>query len=96
MPGNGNVALPGLVVVTPGSGVIMIMPVSVCHHVSTIGRRAAADVLLVPEPGLGVDRLADRAEQRAATTGRASPAHCSPCFMKARIAVGAQYRIVTL
>ena len=30
-------ALPGLVVVTPGSGVIMISPVSVCHQVSTIG-----------------------------------------------------------
>ena len=26
-------------VVTPGSGVIMIIPVSVCHHVSTIGHR---------------------------------------------------------
>ena len=37
MPGNGKVALPGFVVVTPGSGVIMIMPVSVCHQVSTIG-----------------------------------------------------------
>ena len=23
----------------PGSGVIMIMPVSVCHHVSTTGQR---------------------------------------------------------
>ena len=39
MPGNGKVALPGFVMVTPGSGVIMIMPVSVCHHVSTIGVR---------------------------------------------------------
>ena len=39
MPGNGCVADPGLVVVTPGSGVIMIWPVSVCHHVSTIGQR---------------------------------------------------------
>ena len=34
-----NVAEPGFVVVTPGSGVIMIWPVSVCHHVSTIGQR---------------------------------------------------------
>src|SRR5687767_11868639 len=39
MPGKGVVADPGLVGVTPGSGVIMIMPVSVCHHVSTIGHR---------------------------------------------------------
>ena len=41
----------------------MIIPVSVCHHVSTIGQRLAADVLVVPDPRLGVDRLADRAEQ---------------------------------
>src|SRR6516162_7164903 len=38
-PGNGRVAEPGLVGIAPGSGVIMIMPVSVCHHVSTIGQR---------------------------------------------------------
>ncbi len=37
MPGNGAMADPGLVAVTPGSGEIMIAPVSVCHHVSTIG-----------------------------------------------------------
>ncbi|HEY7693590.1 MAG TPA: hypothetical protein VH816_14735 [Gaiellaceae bacterium] len=30
-PGNGFVAEPGFSVVTPGSGVIMIIPVSVCH-----------------------------------------------------------------
>src|SRR5207245_3362101 len=39
-PGNGLVADPGLVLVMPGSGVIMIWPVSVCHHVSTIGQRS--------------------------------------------------------
>jgi hypothetical protein len=39
MPGNGTVALPGFVSVMPGSGVIMMPPVSVCHHVSTIGQR---------------------------------------------------------
>ncbi len=39
MPGNGKVAEPGLVAVTPGSGVIRICPVSVCHHVSTMGVR---------------------------------------------------------
>ena len=38
-PGNGRVAEPGLVGVAPGSGAIMIMPVSVCHQVSTIGQR---------------------------------------------------------
>ena len=40
MPGSGNVALPGFSVVTPGSGLIMIAPVSVCHHVSTTGQRS--------------------------------------------------------
>src|SRR5574337_856374 len=37
MPGNGRVAVPGVVAIAPGSGVIMIIPVSVCHQVSTIG-----------------------------------------------------------
>jgi acetyl-CoA synthetase len=31
--------LPGFVGIAPGSGVIIIEPVSVCHHVSTIGQR---------------------------------------------------------
>src|SRR5919204_4255160 len=39
MPGSGSVAEPGLVGVAPGSGEIMWPPVSVCHHVSTIGHR---------------------------------------------------------
>ena len=50
----------------PASGAIMIMPVSVCHQVSTIGQRFAADDLVIPHPGLGVDRLADRAQQTQA------------------------------
>ena len=43
MPGRGVIADPALVAVTPGSGEIMIDPVSVCHQVSTIG------VLLAPK-----------------------------------------------
>ena len=39
MPGNGRVAEPGLVLVMPGSGVIIMWPVSVCHQVSMIGQR---------------------------------------------------------
>jgi hypothetical protein len=34
------VAEPGFMLVMPGSGVIMIAPVSVCHQVSTIGQRS--------------------------------------------------------
>ena len=62
-PGTAASRDPGFVAVTPGSGVIMIAPVSVCHHVSTTGQRLAADVLVIPHPRLGIDRLADRSEQ---------------------------------
>ena len=62
MPGNANVAEPGLVVVTPGS--------ARDHDLAGLGlpprvddrRLVAADVLAVPHPGFRVDRLADRAE----------------------------------
>ena len=39
MPGSGAIAEPGLAAVTPGSGEIIAAPVSVCHHVSTMGVR---------------------------------------------------------
>src|SRR5712664_1988506 len=39
IPGKGSVAEPGLVGIAPGSGEIRWPPVSVCHHVSTIGQR---------------------------------------------------------
>ena len=38
MPGIGPHADPGFVLVMPGRGVIIIEPVSVCHHVSTIAQ----------------------------------------------------------
>ncbi len=63
MPGNGCVAEPGFVRVMPGSGVIRMCPVSVCHHVSTIGQRSPSDVEVVPHPRFRVDRLADRSQQ---------------------------------
>src|ERR1700730_10273746 len=44
-PKNGNVALPGLVGIAPGNGVIMIAPVSVCHQVSMTGQRPPPIVL---------------------------------------------------
>ena len=37
IPGNGLVQVPGIVLVTPGIGAIILAPVSVCHHVSTTG-----------------------------------------------------------
>ncbi len=58
----------------------MIMPVSVCHHVSTIGQRSRPMFCVVPDPRFGIDRLADRAEQteRAEVAPRrplGAPAH---------------------
>src|SRR5579885_1725274 len=38
-PGSGSVAEPGFVGTATGRGEIMIIPVSVCHQVSTIGQR---------------------------------------------------------
>src|SRR5271154_7611129 len=40
-PKKGRVAEPGLSLVAPGSGVMRIPPVSVCHQVSTIGQRSS-------------------------------------------------------
>src|SRR5271170_1145561 len=39
MPGRAFMAAPGFVAVIPGSGEIMMAPVSVCHQVSTMGHR---------------------------------------------------------
>src|SRR5689334_8957352 len=39
-PGSGRPADPGLAGVRPGSVVIMMAPVSVCHQVSTTGQRS--------------------------------------------------------
>ena len=95
MPGNGNVALPGLVVVTPGSGVIRIMPVSVCHHVSTMGACPPPMWSWYQSQASGL--IGSPTEPRTRSVERSCLAgYDSPCFMKARIAVGAQYRMVTL
>ena len=43
-PKKGSVAEPGRQGQAPGRGVIMAAPVSVCHHVSTIGHRPSPTV----------------------------------------------------
>src|SRR5919109_1373107 len=94
IPGNGLVADPGLSVVTPGSGVIRIMPVSVCHHVSTTGvlpppmfsRYQTQASGLMGSPTVPSRRSVDRS---------CLPAYSGPHFMCDRMAVGAVYRIVT-
>src|SRR5687767_14972653 len=95
MPGNGNVALPGLEVVTPGSGVIRIIPVSVCHHVSTMGAFLPPMFSWYQSHASGLigspTDPSTRSDDRSCFAG-----YDSPCFMNARMAVGAQYRMLTL
>src|SRR3954451_18371027 len=94
MPGNGNVAEPGLVVVAPGSGLIMMAPVSVCHHVSTTGQRSPpmCSRYHIQASGLigSPTEPSSRSDERSCLAGSSVP-H----FMNVRIAVGAVYRIVT-
>ena len=88
IPGSGAIAEPGLVAVMPGSGEIMIAPVSVCHQVSTIGavpppmtsrnQRHASGLIGSPtEPS-------SRIEDRSCASGISRP-H----FMNVRTSVGA-------
>ena len=80
--------LPGLVGVQPGSGLIMMPPVSVCHHVSTIGQRLPPITSwyhiqasgLIPSPTVPSSRRLDRSRPSMC---------CMPHFMNERIAVGA-------
>ena len=88
MPGSGFVAEPGVVATAPGTGEIMIAPVSVCHHVSTIGQRLPPITSryhihasgLIGSPTVP----SSRSELRSCFFG-----HSSPHLMKVRIAVGA-------
>src|SRR5690349_7484924 len=88
MPGSGRVAEPGLVEVTPGSGLIMIAPVSVCHQVSTIGQllRPMCSRYHIHASGLigSPTDPSSRSDDRSCAAGMDSP-H----FMNVRIVVGA-------
>src|SRR3954451_5208555 len=94
MPGSGNVADPGLRVVTPGSGEIMMPPVSVCHHVSTTGQRPPPMCCQYQTQASGLmgspTEPSRRSEPRSCASG-----NCVPHFMNVRMAVGAQYRMLT-
>src|SRR6266571_7130125 len=87
-PKNGRVALPGFVGIAPGSGVIRIDPVSVCHQVSTIGQRPPPIFLwyhihasgLIGSPTVPSRRSDERS---------CFATHSSPQRINARIAVGA-------
>src|SRR5437868_13962123 len=88
MPKKGRVAVPGLVGVAPGNGVIMIPPVSVCHQVSTIGQRLPPIYSLYQIHASGLMGSptvpSSRSELRSCFFG-----HSTPHFINARIAVGA-------
>src|SRR5437870_5835841 len=87
-PGRAFVALPGFVVVIPGSGEITIDPVSVCHHVSTIGQRLPPIFSRYHIHASGL--IGSPTEPSSRSCDRSCFAgHLSPHFMKARIAVGA-------
>jgi hypothetical protein len=82
------VAEPGFSVVTPGSGVIRIIPVSVCHHVSTTGQRSPPMYFQYHTQASGLMGSptvpSSRSDERSCFCG------CSgPHRMNARIAVGA-------
>ena len=88
MPGNGRVAEPGLVLVMPGSGVIMIAPVSVCHHVSTTGQRSPPMNWWYQIHASGLIGSPTEPSSRSEDMSRLA-GHSVPHFMNARMAVGA-------
>src|ERR1700760_2170482 len=88
-------AEPGLVAVTPGSGLIMMAPVSVCHQVSTTGQRSPPMLMRYHIQASGLigspTEPSSRSEDKSCAFGMSSP-H----FMNVRIVVGAVYKIVIL
>jgi hypothetical protein len=87
-PKNGRVADPGFSFVAPGSGEIMMPPVSVCHQVSTIGQRPSPTTRWYHSQASGL--IGSPTEPRSRSEARevffTGP---SPAAMSARIAVGA-------
>src|SRR5438093_4645396 len=92
IPGSACVHDPGTVVVTPGSGEIRCPPVSVCHHVSTIGQRPRPTLLwyhihasgLIGSPTVPRMRRLERSYLVGCVAGAPSLA-----LISERIAVGA-------
>lgn len=74
--------------VTPGSGEIIIAPVSVCHQVSTIGQRSPPMCLRYQIQASGlIGSPTDPSTRRLDRSNFAGMS--SPHFMNVRIAVGA-------
>ncbi len=87
-PKNGRVAVPGLMGVQPGRGDIMAAPVSVCHHVSTIGHLPPPIFSWYQSQAAGF--IGSPTVPRSLSDERSCLSTCwSPALMNARMAVGA-------
>src|SRR5438132_4731105 len=86
-PGRGRVADPGFAGVAPGIGEIMMLPVSVCHHVSTIGHLPLPMTRLYQCHAVGLmgspTEPSSRSDDRSCEFGQSSPWRTNE-----RIAVG--------
>ena len=88
MPGKGRVAEPGFRATSPGRGATRMLPVSVCHQVSTMGQRSPPTWAwyhihasgLMGSPTVPISRRVDMSNFAGMST---------PHFMNARMAVGA-------
>ena len=81
-------AAPGLVAVTPGSGEMRMPPVSVCHHVSTMGQRFCPMWVRYQIQASGlIGSPTDPSRRRLERSCEAGSS--SPHFMKVRMVVGA-------
>ncbi len=87
-PGSGTEAEPGFVEMIPGRALIMIIPVSVCHQVSTIGHRSDPMCLWYQIQASGLIGSPTVPKRRRLERSRRA-GHSSPHFIKARMAVGA-------
>src|SRR4051812_16026818 len=94
IPGRGRMADPGFDAVTPGSGLIMTAPVSVCHHVSTTGVRSPPMCLRYQIHASGLMGSPTDPNSRNDESSNFA-GMSSPHFMNVRIAVGAVYSSVT-
>src|SRR5690606_32803724 len=92
-------AAPGFPWLTPGRGLIMMAPVSVCHQVSTTGVFEPPMCVLYQMYASGLigspTEPSSRSFDGLSGSARYFAGMSSPHFMNVRIAVGAQYRIVT-
>src|SRR5262244_2852648 len=94
-PKNGSVAEPGLRPMAPGSGVIRMPPVSVCHHVSTIGQRPSPTTRWYHSQASGLIGSPTEPSRRSDLRD-VFFTDSSPACISARIAVGAVYIVLTL